>query len=128
MQLAGTDTDESLYLVVLTMPPGSCLEYRNRDGALVLAVQEGSIVYEAHFTESDDETVMEVKKGSSDDSALTEVKPDTPTTLHAGDWLTQDRQMWFTFRNSGAKDAIISAAGFAVLPWEDPCTGGCHGP
>jgi hypothetical protein len=124
------DDDESLFLTVLTLPPASCMDYRNRSGAVVFYVQEGTIEYTAHAVNPDPTMAPVITMGRSgglvDDAVA--VPLDTPTTLHATDWLTQDRAVWFSFRNAGAVDAVVSVAMY-VVPWDDdPCAGQCRKP
>jgi hypothetical protein len=105
--------DKDLYLVVLTLPPGACLPYRYRTGAVVIVVQKGTILYQGHFTDA------KVVKGDNDGDPADDVTvtTDTPIPLTAGEWITQDREMWFTFRNDGAGDAIVSVAVYANAWW-----------
>ena len=118
-----------LYVVKMTLPPDSCYRYRELNGALVLLVQEGTIVYTAH---SAGLAGVTIKKGDNDGIASGDtatVALDTPTTVRANEWLTQDRHAWFTFRNGGSRDAVLSVAVYAVSPWDsDSCTGGCRKP
>jgi hypothetical protein len=48
--------------------------------------------------------------------AGTTVTPDTLVTLNSGDWLTQDRAAYFTYRNPGPGSAVISMAAFVGGP------------
>lgn len=127
---------ERLFLVAMTLPPGACIGWRQRDGGVILLAQEGTIDYTARYT--DDASALEVLTGDSDDPDCAPTDPgcgtiavqsDTTVTLHANDWVTQDRGMWYTFRNGGAEDAVVSVASY-VIPWAapDPCHGGCRAP
>jgi hypothetical protein len=125
--------DDDLYLVVLTIPEDGCIAFRARTGAIILYVQQGTIVYEARLADMPDVSIV---RGDSDgeDTANVAVTPGTLTaageevTLNAGDWITQDRRVWFTFRNDGPGEAIVSAAAYGVPPWrDDNCNSGCRG-
>ena len=123
--------EDDLYLGVLTIPEDGCIAFRQRAGAIILYVQQGTIVYEARLSDMPDVVVM---RGDSEgeDTPNVAVTPGTLTTageqvtLNAGDWITQDRRVWFTFRNDGPGEAIVSAAAYGVPPWRDDC-GGCSG-
>lgn len=124
------DDGKALYLTVLTMPPTSCMDFRVRSGAVVLYVQEGTIEYTARAVSPDPAHAPSIQMGDSGgiDGDVTPVALDTPVTLHATDWITQDRTAWFTFRNAGATDAVVSVAEY-VTPWDDDnCGGGCRKP
>jgi hypothetical protein len=115
---------EALFLTVLTLPPTSCMDFRVRSGAVVLFVQEGSVEYTAHALNPDPALAPNIQMGDSGGTNTpTPVPLDSATTLHATDWLTQDRPVWFTFRNAGAVDAVVSVAAYAV-PWFGD-DGGC---
>jgi hypothetical protein len=119
---------EVLYVAVLTLPPDACIPFRFREGAVVLFVQQGSVVYTALEYAGAEDPIVE--KGDSDGSAGDNIAValGEPVSLHAGDWITQDRTVWYSFRNSGSEDAIISAAVFAAPPWDDErCQSGCRG-
>jgi hypothetical protein len=123
-----TSAEEVLYVAVLTLPPDACIPFRFREGAVALFVQQGSVVYTA--LEFPGSAGPVVERGDSDGIAGDNIPValGEPVSLHAGDWVTQDRTVWFSFRNSGSEDAIISAAVFAAPPWEDErCRSGCRG-
>lgn len=122
-----------LYLTVMTLPPGACIGWREREGPVVLLVQEGIIDFTAHYSGD-----AEVLTGDSDDPDCVFGSPGCPTVdvasgetivLAGNDWVTLDQSMWYTFRNGGAEDATVSVASY-VIPWdeEDPCSGGCRAP
>lgn len=122
-----------LFLTVMTLPPGACVGWREREGPVILLVQEGIIDFTAHYSGD-----AEVLTGDSDDPdcvwgspgcATASVDSDETIALHGNDWVTQDRTMWYTFRNGGAEDATVSVASY-VIPWdeEDPCGGSCRAP
>lgn len=121
---------QRLYLSVLTLPPHACIPYRYRAGAVVLYVQEGTIVYTAQA--DNDYPNPSVRTGGNDgladDSAA--VAMDTDVILAAGHWVTQDRGVWYTFRNPGPDEAVVSIASYVFPPWEgpDPCSSGCRTP
>jgi hypothetical protein len=123
--------NQSLWLVVVTLPKDevSCISYRYRDAGVVIFVQKGTITYTAHFT--DNPGVKEVLKGNSDgsDADTVEVMPDTPTTVSANEWISQDRALWYTFVNEGSEEAVVSIASYGIPPWDmDPCSSGCRKP
>jgi hypothetical protein len=125
--LEATDV-EVLYVAVLTLPPDACIPFRYRLGAMVLFVQQGTVVYTAQ--EYAGAEVPVIMRGDSDGSAGDNIPValGESVSLHAGDWVTQDRAVWYSFRNSGSEDAIISAAVFAAPPWDDErCQSGCRG-
>jgi hypothetical protein len=112
-------TDRSLWVVELTLQPGSCYEYHYRLGPVVLFVRSGTIQYVVHATPP-----AEVNTGFQGDAA-TSVTPDAVVTLNPGDWVTQDRAVWFTYRNPGPGAAVLIVA--ATEPGSpDKCSGGCH--
>lgn len=118
---------ESLYITVLTLPPDACIDFRERAGAMIFYVQEGSIAYTSRA--AFDPNVVITKGDSDGDGADNQTfAPGTLVSLHAGQWLSQDRPVWYSFRNSGGEDAVIFAAVLAAVPWDDErCTGGCRG-
>ncbi|MBA2596652.1 MAG: hypothetical protein H0V00_08510 [Chloroflexia bacterium] len=120
-----------LYLAIVTLLPDSCLDYRYREGAVVLFVQQGTIVYTARADAAEPDADAEIMRGDSDasDDDNTVVALDTPVTLHGNDWITQNKGVWFALRNSGDDTAVISVAVYAVSPWsDDACTGVCRKP
>lgn len=123
-----------LYPVVITLPPGACVPFHEIAGAAVLFVQEGTIAYIVH---SDAEFAPGVLTGQLNiDFKTLEVRSGTPLFLGPGGWVTQDQRMWFTYRNVGYTDAVITMAALvdpAGLDAEgDPdggiggCNGGCR--
>lgn len=122
--------DERLYLSVLTLPADACLKYRYRIGAVVLFVQEGTILYTANAGSAHpNPTVMTGDNDPATDDAAP-VALDVETELEAGHWVTQDRPMWYTFRNPGPGDATVAIASYVAPPWDegDPCSGNCRTP
>lgn len=125
---------EALYLVVLTLPNGSCLPYRFRQGGVVIFVQEGMVKYTAHFT--NDEPVVRKGKSNGSETDIVEIKPDNlavdpdkEVTLGKNEWITQDRGIWYTLVNDSGAEAVVSVASYADPPWDDdPCSGGCRKP
>lgn len=125
VQPSGFDDGEDLYLAVITLEEDSCIEYRYRSGAVVLYVVEGPILYTARLADAPD---VQIKRGNSDglnnDGAAVAVG--TEIELQTGEWITQDRRVWFTFRTEN-NSAIVSAAVFAIPPWEDDtCLSACR--
>jgi hypothetical protein len=121
---------QRLYLSVLTLPPHACIPYRYRAGAVVLYVQEGTVVYTAQADNDFPNPAVRTgdNDGLADDSSA--VAMDTDVVLDAGHWVTQDRGVWYTFRNPGPGEAVVSIASYVFPPWEegDPCQGGCRAP
>jgi hypothetical protein len=101
-----------LWLVEITIPPQSCSAFHAWPGPVVLFVQSGSIEYGVH---SETEPPATVKMGHQDDATTgTTVPPDTLVPLHSGDWVTQDRAAWFTYRNPGRDSAVVSMAAYVT--------------
>ncbi|MFN8591089.1 MAG: hypothetical protein U0031_06450 [Thermomicrobiales bacterium] len=119
---------ESLYIAVLTLPPDSCIDFRKRSGAVILFVQQGTVVYTS--APAADRNVVIVRGDSDGNNADNQtIAVGETVTLNAGEWITQDRPVWYSFRNAGGDNAIISAAVYAVVGWDDErCTGGCRKP
>lgn len=122
-----------LYLTVMTLPPNACIGYRERSGGVVLFVQEGTIVYTARFGE---DTI--VLKGDSDGYDCTTIRPgcdtiavasDASVTVDANEWVSQENHAWYTFRNAGDEDAVVSVASWVLPYWgDDGCNSGCRTP
>jgi hypothetical protein len=110
-----------LYLVVITLPPGHCMPYSspgNQKDAIVMIVQQGAVEY---LWEAIPGTTPTVKRGSSAGSQG--LSPEgTPQPLYPGDWVTQDQEVRFSYRNVGGDSAVILKA-----VWTDPEGGGCSG-
>lgn len=124
--LHGWDGDEMLYLGVLTLPPGSCIDFRYRAGAAILFVEAGSVVYTSRVA-ADADVVITKGNSDGDDTNNQDVTPGATVSLHTDEWIAQDRGVWYSFRNSGGVDATIVGAVFAPLPWDDDdCTGSCR--
>ena len=118
-----------LYPVVIILPPGACVPFHEIAGAAVLFVQEGTISYVVH---SDAEFAPGVLTGQLNiDFTIVEVRSGTPLFLGPGGWVSQDQRMWFTYRNVGYTDAVITMAAL-VDPEADSddgiggCNGGCR--
>jgi hypothetical protein len=106
--------DRVLWVVEITMMPESCYEFHMQRGPVVLFVHSGSIEYGVHSETVPPATVM---MGHQDDAAtFTTVPPDTLVPLNSGDWVTQDRAAWFTYRNPGPGSAVVSMAAYVALP------------
>jgi len=129
-----------LYPVVITLPPGKCIGYERlgnrKDGAIVMIVQAGSIEFTAQADA--DAPSAEVRFGGPDDEDYGAVVPfGTPVTVNSGQWVSQNGQVWFTYRNPGTVDAVILKAVWAVPipgaglpdcpPEATPCPEGSHG-
>jgi hypothetical protein len=113
-------SDRFLWVVEVTIPPQTCRDFHSHDGALVLFVQSGSIEYRVSSTPS--ATVM---MGHQDhETTFTPVPVDTLVPLHSGDWVTQDREASFAYRNPGRDSAVVLVAAFVVPPEEGAGSGG----
>jgi hypothetical protein len=112
-----------LYLVEIRLRPGECAPYtilgNQKNGAIVLLVQQGNIEFQ--WDAYDPASTATVKRGNSM-MTLGTILPGTPQPFYPGDWISIDRQVWFTYRNAGADTAIIAKA-----VWAPHGGGGCHG-
>ncbi len=120
--------DQDLYLVVWTLRPGTCIPYsaegNQKDGAVILVVQQGIIEYTAQpFGEG---STAEVRWGHADSEDGTVLDFGTTLTLYPGDWVTQNDQVWFTFQSVGGESAVVLKAVWAKLPPDIGCGGGCR--
>jgi hypothetical protein len=119
--------DLNLWVVQITVAPQSCRAFQaptfnTERGALVLFVQSGTIDYGAYSATTPPVTVR--MGHQEDESTFAEVPQDQFVTLHSGDWVSQDRATWFTYRNPGPGSAVISMAGL-VAQSDEECGGGC---
>lgn len=124
---------EVLYVVVVTLPPHTCIPYRERDGAVVLFVNEGTIEYTAQYENdpSSHEIVSAVSDGDpSTLPGLVFPASDETITLGANAWVTQDRKASYTIANPDATvPAEVVIASYVDPPWDDDgCNGGCRKP
>ena len=117
---------QDLYLVVWTINPGACIPYMARgnqkDGAIVLIVQEGVVEFTAE--RFDVGSAAEVTWGHPDGEG-TVLPFGTTQILNPGDWVTQNDQVWFTFRNTGNESAVILKAVLVPDIGDVRCSGGC---
>jgi hypothetical protein len=116
-----------LWVVAITVPPQSCRAFQSPEfppqrGPIVLFVQSGSIEYGVHSASTPPATVV---MGHQDDSPQP-VPPDLFVPLSSGDWVTQDRAAWFTYRNPGPGSALVLMAAL-VVESDEECSGGCRG-
>jgi hypothetical protein len=110
------DPGHFLWVVQINIAPGNCYRFHPQYGPVVLFVHSGSIKYGVHSAATPAATVG---MGHQNDDA-TPVALDTFVTLNSGDWLTQDRAAWLTYRNPGPGSAVISMAAY-VGPFDyDP--------
>jgi hypothetical protein len=119
---------QDLYLVVWTIPPGTCIPYtapgNQKDGAIVLIVQDGVVEFTAQRFDAD--SAVKVTWGHTG-GGPTELPFGTEQTLSRGDWVTQNDQVWFTLRAIGYEPAVILKAVWATLPdTPEGCSGGCR--
>ena len=117
---------EQLFLVTMTLPPNTCYTWHDLPGALMLLVQEGTIVYTAQDAGVPGPLITKGDNDGSIEDSATPVALDATVTLRANEWITQDRMVWFAFRNGGSKDAVVSLAYYGANPWDDDPTG-CGG-
>jgi hypothetical protein len=110
------DPDHVLWVVEITIPPQTCRELHAHDGPVVLFVHSGSIEYGVSSATTPSATVMM----GHQDAAPQSVPLDTLVPLSSGDWVTQNRAAWFTYRNPGPGSAVVSMAAFAVPPDDEP--------
>lgn len=132
-------TQEELYLVVITLPPGElgCMPFsalsNQKNGAIIWMVQQGKVLF---AWRSD----MGAAAGSTPIVARgnlvashnvtpigTPIAENQPVILYPGDWVIQDRLVDVTYRNVGGESAIILKAVYAepVRPGGG-CGGDCH--
>ena len=119
---------QDLYLVVWTIRPGTCVPYtaegNQKDGAIVLVVQDGVVEYtaEPYFAGSVAEVTWGHVAGDSNTLSF-----GVTQTLYPGDWITQNDQVWFTLRAIGGESAVILKAVWAKPPGTgiEGCGGGC---
>lgn len=121
-----------LYLVEIRLPPGECMpaasEGNQKNGAIVMIVQQGIIEYrwEPAFLE----TSPEVLQGDLENKDEDPVPQGLVQTLYPGDWIAQDQDINFAYRNArgetntGGETAIIVKAVWAVPNSESGGRGG----
>jgi hypothetical protein len=123
-----------LYLVVITLPPDQCMPYsalgNQKDGAIVMLVQQGTITFQWEPLETGIEGENPaVERGDATGLAPAppggqagEVPERTLQTLVPGDWITQNQEVRFSYRNAGSDNAVILKA-----VWAEDIPGGCGG-
>lgn len=120
------ETPRELYLVAITLPPGRCIPYTSvgnqKDGAIVMIVQQGKVQYRWGPAIPGSTPIVTI--GDSADT-LGNPAAGSTQTLFPGDWVTQDQQVWFTYRNVGGDSAVILKAVWAVPEIDQGCGGGC---
>ncbi|MGH2615916.1 MAG: hypothetical protein ACRDJC_11795, partial [Thermomicrobiales bacterium] len=98
--------DRLLYVVMVTLPPGTCVPYHAHDGALSLFVHEGTLEYAAR-TQGPGQVVI------GDQAANRfEVASESPVLVETGSWVTQAAPVEYTYRNAGPDDAVVAIAAF----------------
>ena len=109
-----------LWVAEITIPPQTCRDFHQWDGALVLFVQSGSIEYRVSSTPA-----ATVTMGHQDDATTFKPVPtDTLVPLNSGDWVTQDDGASFAYRNPGRNPAVVLMAGYVVPQGEGESSGG----
>lgn len=118
------DPASQLYVVVVTLPPGSCAGYHPHDGAVVLVVQQGTIEYAYRARSGEPALGVEAGDANGADIPLT---AGSPVSLPTGAWVTEDRPVEHTFRNPGTEPAVVALAAYGPIAGEDSPEGGCMG-
>jgi hypothetical protein len=121
-------TGRDLYLLELTLPPGTCVGYGSHylhDGAMSWLVQSGEIEFATQPVAGMPAATATGVGANGVDIVVSE----SPTTLASGDWVTIDRAAEYSYRNAGPEPAVVL---MAVNEW-DPfgnlmrsCKGGCR--
>jgi hypothetical protein len=118
--------DQDLYLVVWTLPPGTCIPFsaegNKKDGAVILMVEQGTIEFIAEPYEGD--TAVTVSWGTATSSGE-ELGFSSSQVLGPGDWVMMDDQVWFSYTNVGDENAIVYKAVWADLGDDEGCGGSC---
>ena len=58
---------------------------------------------------------------------MTPVPQDELVPLNSGDWVTQDRAAWFTYRNPGPGSAVVTVAAYVAPPTDVDASSGKKG-
>jgi hypothetical protein len=117
-----------LYLVILTLPPGSCVGYGSHylhDGAIVWFVQEGEIEFATHPIGG----LPPATVTAFDENLNPITISGTSVLLGPGDWVTLDRAADYTYRNAGTEPAVVLMTVNEVDPFlgfARSCKGGCR--
>jgi hypothetical protein len=102
--------DMSLYVVVVTLPPETCVGYHSHQGAISLVVYKGSIDYA--FKRLAPGASVKVRAADAGKNVIG-IEPGTSVALEKGSWVTQDQQVDYTYRNpSESEDAVVVLAGY----------------
>jgi hypothetical protein len=125
--------DRYLSLVVVTVPPDTCVSYHSHVGANILYVQSGTIEYAANGLS--DAGGLEIRRGRNGSGAPSAGVPlGVSVILKAGEWVSQNTDAWHSFRNVGGGPAIIVVSAYfqCVVDCPTPrgipsCRGGCRG-
>jgi hypothetical protein len=132
--LSGAEVDpwatpgRQLYLLVLTLPPDSCVGYSSHylhDGAIVWLVQEGQIEFATQPIAGLPPAIV----GASDENGTPIAISGPSITLGAGDWVKLDRAAEYSYRNAGTEPAVVLMAVNEVDPfggYARSCKGGCR--
>jgi hypothetical protein len=115
----------SLYLLVITMPPGSCVGYASHylhDGAISWFVQAGEIEFSTQPIAGMPPAIV-----TAMDQDLNQIVVSSmPITLGAGDWVALNRAAEYTYRNAGPDPAVVLMAVDEDDPFARSCKGGCR--
>ncbi len=103
------DPTMELWVVVVTLPPGSCVGYHSHAGAVVLFVQQGTIEYA--YRPLTGEPDLGVAAGDRQGVRIP-LSLGTPVLLTPGAWVTQDREVEYTYRNAGEGDAVVALSAY----------------
>jgi hypothetical protein len=122
----------SLYVVEVTLPAETCVGWHAKLGAVVLFVQEGVIRYAAYSALTEATPVVEARAPGGavqtvDLDGDPEVEGDFAVIeLGEGGWVTQDRDVWFTYHNPGPDVAVVALAVDEGPDGIGDCGGGCR--
>lgn len=119
-------------MVMITLGPGQCIPYKSggnqKDGAVILVLKKGEIVFTWQpYPDSPNATVEMGYPADAGEDPGTPIPPGTPVTLDVyGEWISQNDQVWFTYKNPGPWNAVVWKVVWArPIPIEG-CGGDCR--
>ena len=134
-QAASPDsTNRILYLVVITLGPGKCIPYASpanqKNGPVILIVQQGSIEFTAQqFSPASAAVVAfgDPNVHEPGEDPATQFAFGTTQVVEVDQWVSQNDQVWFTYKNPGPSDAVIWKVVWAdmALDGGEGCGGNC---
>lgn len=119
------DPSRRLYVVEITLPPETCEPFHVKLGGVVLFVQEGTIEYAAYSAQTEATPVVEARKPGEEVQTVA-LNPVEVVALGPGGWVTQDRDVWFSYRNPGPGNAVVAMAADVGSGDIGDCGGGCR--